>query len=396
MKKILTALLILVSISLGTACWDQREVDERGIVLGLGLDQSVKKAEVPSGVEGALAEPGSKFYQVTFQLVAPGQVAGKEKGGGDKLPFWNLTVTNASSIAETFNEASTRSNRAPYLEHVQIVLIGQNLAKGGLKSAFDSILRESEIRKRVPVYITPGTAKEMLDIKPKLEGVNATYLTSLQNNADYTAHFAPTITLSQLSRNLHENSTYLIPRIIAGKGEAKLNGAGLFKGDKLIGWLGGMETQGVRLVTGKFEGGNIKVQTSNKGAGGVKGNDVLELTSASSRIIPIVHGKKVSFRIEITGEGTLVEHQDPSHVLNSAHLKDTEREFNRAIEKQIKLTVQKMQQQFQGDVFGFGRRLEERHPGVWKQLKKNWPQEFAQAEVQVQAQVHIRRVGVNK
>lgn len=387
----MTALALLMT----TGCWDRWELEERGMVLGIGLDKAEKAPPIP-GVEGELDARGEPVLNVTFQMVDPGQVAGEKKGGGEKgSPYWNLTVESAGSVFEAIREASTRANRSPYLEHVQVLVIGEDLARQGLNKVLDALFRENEIRKRVLVYVTPATAQEVLAVKPRQEGVNAVYLASLQENSKKTSHFPPRVDLGKLSRNIHEGGSYLLPRIIPAKEEVKLIGAGVFKEDKLIGWLGGFESQGVRLVTGQVKGGSVEA-VSTRSVPGKKSLDVYEFMELQSTVKPQVQGGQIAFTVQIQTEGRLVEHQNPADTLDEQHLKDMEKEFARAIEKQARLTIEKMQRDFQADVFNFGRALEERYPQVWEQVKNNWSEVFAAAQVEVKAQVNIRRVGISR
>lgn len=383
MKKYLLILLILSPLLL-TGCWDRWEVDERGMVLGVGLDK------LPS-VQGE-----SKQLQVTMQLVEPGSVAGqmKEGGlGGEGEAFWNMTMQHEGSTEEAIRLAALKINREPYFEHLQAVVIGEKLAaEGTMEKYLDSLLRNSEVRKRVKVLVTPATAKEVLEVKPKQEAVTAVYLVGLQENNQMMSTFAPPVDLGKLSRYIHEGRDYLIPRVIPGKDEVTLSGSGVFKGERLVGWLGENESQGACLILGEIKVGAVVARMPQ-----VERDDlyVFEFMDTRSRILPQVKGEELSFKIQIRSEGRLVEHQGPANTLEKDHLRAMEQELAREMERQVLAAIKKTQE-YKADVFGFARMLEKRHPALWKELRGDWDQIYPHLDVEVEIQAYIRRVGLTK
>lgn len=69
MKRKIAILFIFISMaSLLSGCWNRRELNELGIVLGLGIDKADDE------------------YLVTLQVVNPGEVASKT-GSGQRTPI---------------------------------------------------------------------------------------------------------------------------------------------------------------------------------------------------------------------------------------------------------------------------------------------------------------------
>lgn len=385
MKKWL-CLVLIFTLPLFSGCWDRWEVDERGMVLGVGLD--LLSAEEPE-------EISPRRVQVTLQLVEPGKVAGqmKEGGtGGQGEPFWNMVMESEGSTLEAIRKASNRVNREPYFEHLQVVVLGEELTKDGLEKHLDAFFRNSEVRKRVLVYATPATAKEVLDVKPRQEAVSSVYLEELQENQKKVSSIAPQVDLGRLARYIHEGRDYLIPRVIPGEGEVILSGSGVFKGNRLVSWLGEKETQGVRLVMGEIKGGTLTAAMPHTGQEDLF---VYEFMDTTSSIQPVITEDKLFFKVEIKSEGRLVEHQGQASSLEEHHLEAMEERLARDMEQQALAAIKKVQE-YEADIFGFGRKLEEKAPALWQELKGNWDQVFATLEVEVEAQVDIRRVGLTK
>ena len=57
------------------------------------------------------------------------------------------------------------------------------------------------------------------------------------------------------------------------------------------------------------------------------------------------------------------------------------------------MSIKKVQEDYQSDIFGFGEVIHRANPKAWKQLESNWDQEFSTLEVSVKVDAKIRRVG---
>ncbi|MFH5184093.1 hypothetical protein ACHHV8_16420 [Paenibacillus sp. TAB 01] len=88
-QKTLAVVLMLLLVSpLLSGCWDQLEIDERGIVLGIGIDKSDHTLAKP---EDVINHPSGKVLHITkvglikisVQIAVPGRIPlGPGEGGG--------------------------------------------------------------------------------------------------------------------------------------------------------------------------------------------------------------------------------------------------------------------------------------------------------------------------
>lgn len=381
-RKLMVALLLALPMMALAGCWDRWEIEDRGFVTGVGLDLAPPEAGQPSA------------YRVTMQIVDPKATSGGKAGGGggggggaETQPFWNLTSTSRS-VFEAVREAGTRSDREPYFEHMRVIVIGEDLARHGIREALDFFSREPEIRWKVRVYVTPGEARKVLEVKPRQEVINATYLFDLAQNELRINVFSPMTDLGMVARALNDGTAVVLPRVEPGKEEVRLAGSAVFKGDRLAGWLDESETRGLRWVKNRVRGGTVVVQHQGEA-------HAFSIDASRTRVRPRLVDGYLSFTVDIWTEGYLAEDQSRGETFDSDFIDGLQRDLARQVEREVREAVRKAQQDFMVDIFGFGRELERRFPGVWKQIEDRWEEEiFPAVPVEVRARVYIRRIGV--
>lgn len=116
-------IIILLTISL-SGCWNRRELDELGIVMGMGVDRQEKSGKV----------------QITEQIVKPGEIktSKKEGGGGGGEAFWNI-VYSGDTVFSTLRGITSISNRKMFSPHNQVLIFGLSAVEGGVKNMSTSL-----------------------------------------------------------------------------------------------------------------------------------------------------------------------------------------------------------------------------------------------------------------
>ncbi|MDD4145987.1 MAG: Ger(x)C family spore germination protein, partial [Clostridia bacterium] len=160
-------LFLLFSIIVVTGCWDRRELDSLGIVLGTGID---KGKEDPTQV------------QITVQIVKPGEIKGPSGGGngggGKGKPYLNV-MNSGEAVFDTIREFTHVVNRRLYFSHNQILIIGQEAAEAGVGKYLDLFFRDPEPRLNTWVIVARGKADEALETNAELEQVPALNIAQL-------------------------------------------------------------------------------------------------------------------------------------------------------------------------------------------------------------------------
>ncbi|HHX51049.1 MAG TPA: hypothetical protein GX711_06390, partial [Clostridia bacterium] len=165
-------------------------------------------------------------------------------------------------------------------------------------------------------------------------------------------------------------------------------------GDRLVGWLGEEEIAIYRWIINQVEGGAVTFSSEEQGMNLV---DAYRPVTTMSSIRPRLHNGEMQILVKIKSEGDLVEKQQPADILVAGNLQQIRAAVEKEVEKRVKLLVEKVQREFQLDIFGFGEEINRRYPKVWNEIKDRWEEEiFPVVPVEVQVDLDIRRIGVKR
>ena len=153
MKKI-KLLMLLLPIFLFTGCFNYRELNEIAIASAIGLDKT------------------SDGYIVTIQVMNT-KKASETGTSNDQLKFITFT-TSGVTLQDAIRKSILDSSRRIYPNHVQTLIIGEDLAKNGISDVLDMFFRGVEFRKQTSVLIAKNsTAEEVLNVVTPLESLNS-------------------------------------------------------------------------------------------------------------------------------------------------------------------------------------------------------------------------------
>ncbi|SET42216.1 spore germination protein [Natronincola peptidivorans] len=410
MKGIKTILILLVlsliTLVFVTACWDYMEVERRGYVLGVAIDKTNPLPRGQEDLEEYLSErdlermklhEGQPKYAYTIQIpVIPEAIARPEAGGGapgavDRT--WDLTI-EGNNFFEVNRQFSTRLNYPPFYEHLKVIVISEEVARDGIIEVLDMFLRDHEMRRRTKVFVTPLDAKSILDVSPRIDDYTSLYLDKLPLNASKTSRMPHKTDLGEVSKSLHNELDFVLPRIIATKDEIKYAGAAVFKGDEMIGWLGELDTNYTKWVRDAVLGG-IEVVSSPHNPDELV---VVEITEGKTNVIPRVTEGSIVMEIEVEGTFNLVEeYRGQFHnIFDRSFKKKVEEKIARKLEKEIYDTIHHVQETFGADIFHFNVALQRYEPRLWEEIQENWHDIFPNIEVEVKAEANIRLMGLTK
>ncbi|MBP1992420.1 Ger(x)C family spore germination protein [Paenibacillus eucommiae] len=387
-KKMTSLILVGLLVLPLTGCWNRRELNELGITVGIGIDKI-----------------GSE-YKITAQVVVPSLVAGKGGSGDGGLPVTIFTATN-SSVLEALRQMTTTAPRRIYLSHLRMMIVGESMAREGLNDVLDFFSRSHEVRSDFFIAIAKkDSASNILKLLTPLEKIPANsmflslqasekfwaptkgfYLDDLLNDFSISGN-SPVITGIEIKGNKSlinqaENTDKLLPPV-----KLEYVGLGVFKKDKLIGWLNPSESKAYNYITGKVEK-TVGHLDCPEGGGRVTIEVVRTDTKTTSHLVNGHPEIDVTMDIEAdVGEVTCnIKMDDPKTItmlndLGSAYLKNL-----------MEKTVEKAQTVFKTDFLGFGSVIHRTHPKEWDKMKDNWNEEFTSIPVHFKVNHYIRRVG---
>jgi spore germination protein KC len=383
-KKFNMFLMLYIIFNFLTGCWSRTELNELGIVAALGIDKT---------------EEG---YLVTAQLINPSEIAGQARSGRTEVVSFKKS---GETIYEAVRRLSTDSPRRIYVAHLREVVFGEELAKEGIGKALDVLSRQHEMRSDFFITIAKGsTAYDTLNIQTALEKLPATKINNALKNSERSWAPTKTVTLDELiSSIVSRGKEPVLPGIyIYGDPEAgsdivnannvspeagiRIDSLGVFKKDKLLGWLSEEESKGFNYITDNVKSTAVTFQCEG-------GNITIDTVRSKTNVKGKVEKGVPKININIRSEGTIGEVGCKIDVSKQENIEKLEEKYKKNIKDKIEFAIKKVQEEYKSDIFGFGEVIHREDPEAWKYLKPNWDEEIANLEVTVNVEANIRRLG---
>ncbi|MFE8065307.1 Ger(x)C family spore germination protein [Priestia aryabhattai] len=386
-------LLLCVFVVLLSGCWDREELQQLSIVSGMAIDKG--------------SDAVKNRYKVTVQIINPSQVAGGQQGGKVQAsPVTTFTETG-STLSETLRKISTKSPGELFFPHLQVLVIGEKVAKEGIEDLFDIIERDAQFRVLFPVLIARGnaTAKEMLEVTTSLEAIPSAKIGDALKSSEEDWGAYKSTRADQVIQGLKEGSLVVTGVEIDGEtksgntttntqqispsAQIEIKGMALFKNGKLENWLDGHAARGGTWITNE-----MKRTVMNLNCGKKKEATAIEISRAKSATdVKIKHQKPVIY-ITVHAEGAVLENNCSKDLGKSQVLGQLDEELEEEIKQEVLLTVKKAQKQ-KSDIFNFGEKVNMADKRVWKNIETSWEKDiFPETEVHVNVQAIIRRTGM--
>jgi len=379
---------ILCCLFLLTGCWDRIELKEIGIVSAIGVDR----------------DPDTGEILFTSQVVDP---SGLKPDGGGTASAIQIESSKADTVFKAFRDINQEFDRKNFYAHNKVIIIGEELAKEGILPVLDGITRGKEGRGYIWLCVTKGTQARDILINVRKQGIEkvpANSIESMHENTELNFDVAviklndyykktlksgiePVIgTLEMTEKSTNNNRESFGQSSL----RARLSGGAVIKEDKLVGFLNEAEARGYNWVVGEVKSGILSIPSLLDDKKLVS----IEIREASSKIKPEIKGDKISFTIDIKSAGILVEQQGSGTLKTRKeqydYLKRLEKELEKKIESEVYEVVEKAQEDFNSDIFGFGTRLNKKDSKKWKEIKEAWSKDqFQNVDVKVKVKAEI-------
>lgn len=384
MKKTVLVTLLLCSILLLPGCWNRVEIEERAIVAAIGFDKAA---------EGKM--------EVTAQIIKPGEMKpGDGGGGGEAVAVYSGT---GYDMFDAVRGMAREVGRKLYFPELQVMVIGEDLAREGVGSVMDFTIRDAEPSLRMWILVTRGTAKEVLETPIPTEKV---WGFGLRNMISATrAHGrAPAVNVLDFLKAVKSTTACPVATGIELAGAEKkpaeeavapgkkpvLGGTAVFKDYKMVGRLDETQTRGMLWVNGEVKGGIIVVPAP----GDETKLMALEIIRADSEIESEISDGRITVTVKVTEEGNIGEVK-PDHVeiTEPGVIEAIEARKKEAIGNEVWAAVARARE-LNADVFGFGEAVRRKYPREWPQYEKKWDELFPTLDIVLEVDAKIRRTGL--
>lgn len=362
-RKINRLIILLILVFFLNGCWDYQDVNNRSIVISVGVDR----------VDGNI-----QFITEIAKLKAE---LGKEQ---EKAEITN--VYTDVSYGKTFEEArvdvDSQRPHPTFLGATRVVIFGTNIARESIEPYLNRINKMYDYRKTLLPVISCVSPRELLSI-PVENDISVGFLIEDTINFLSKRGLALYPSIGDLLSNIALGVVgYVIPHIGIEQDSIKYIGLAVMKDSKLIDVLETKDTTGLLYLLGD----NPKLTEIVPGTKN-KDNILSFGTKIKDRKIKTKYEDgKIAIDINLDLSGQL-KYQYYVESISDEELEKAERIIENKIKNDIETIIEKSQKVYECDIFQFAKIFRADNPKIFKEI--NWLEEYPKAKLNVNVKIKI-------
>ncbi len=354
--------IIIVFSCLLTGCYNYREINNIAITSAVAIDKIDDE------------------FEITVQIINT-KKSGNNSSTNSTIPTVTYT-SKGKTMQEVLRKIVTSSPKRLYVSHLEILVIGEEYAKEGIKDMLDFLFRDAEVRMQFLVVVAKNSkAKDILECLTPLDNISAQ---NIRNTIETDNEFLGTskvITFEEvISDYLNKRKELVIPTVeilnntndkdkienieqIDTTSKTKLSGLALFKGDKLINTLSLEESIYYNFINDNLENTiiNYKCDQNNYMS--------IEIINSNTKIKNKKNTLEIS--ISINGNGDISEINCPKYNLEDPKIiKELEDKINKKIKEKIKENIKLITEDYKIDSYGFEETIYKTNNKFYKTINK--------------------------
>lgn len=374
-SRFLLMLLLLCASALTTGCWDQRDIEKRTFVSAIAIDKG-----------------DDNDYVVSIQVPIPNQIAGSTStGGGVGGEAYRVLSSVGDTLLEGLGNLQKRTNQVIFVGHTRIIAVSEDIAREDMASIIDGLRRESTFRRQLWPIVVQGQARELLTFNPQLEQLPTMFLMDQLRTISQLG-ILPKLPLGDIYVSMSKSTEDPIMYYAHMNNEdVRLDGLAVFDGTRMVGQLESNDVIPLVHIRDGKRGADVTIPLEPE-------NNVF-VTFHPNRIKTRVHtgykDGKPQFRIRIHIDGRIVESTHKGEVDPEKLIRQVEQAAEKYYEKLAANMIDKLQHEYRADVLQLGTTFRNRHPDIWRTID-DWHDAFAQADIDVSYDIHIRQTGLER
>lgn len=383
MKKYVFSLLLFTLFLSG--CWDRRELNQLAIAVGIGIDKVDDE------------------YLISAQIVVPSEMNVKGGTGSSQV---TLITARGETVYEAIRKMTKEAPRKIYPGHLQMLILGEELAREGISESLDLFYRDYEVRQDFYVVVARDTtAAEILNVTTPIENIPANKMFSSLNVSELAWAGTKSITLDELITDLISDGKEAAITGIQLIGDTEIGSSkqnvesispaaslqydnlAVFKKDKMVGWLNEIETVTYNYISNTVNTTVRTIPCPNEG------KVAIEIWKSKADVKGNIKNGKPEITINLKVDGNVGEVQCKINLNDLKTIAELEKNFNKQGEELGKDAIESIQKQYKADIFGFGDAIHRSNPKEWKKIKNNWEEEFSRLSTTLKVDLKIHRTG---
>lgn len=398
-KKIISIILILLLIPFTlTGCYDASAIESLAYVVAIGLD---------AGENNSL--------KLTLQFATT--TSSNSGGGSSQSQDSVVTTIDCSSIDSGISMINSYISKKVNLTHCKIIVFSEELAEQGIRKYINTMGNNVEIRPDCNIIISRCNASDFIsNSKPTLTDLTARYYEVLLNSQEYTGYTldAPIWEFS----NALESKTMQAVAILGGlnletthkqttddssiypdysykAGETPIDnptkvqnlGIAVFKDDKLVGEMNGIECVCYSILTNQLKETTLSIPNP------FEQDEIMDLSvtlsKKSKNSVELVNSTPY-ITCDISVEAMIQSLGDNSDYSNKENLKIIEQYLANYLEAHMLDYLYKTSRDFNSDITGFGKSAVHKYLTLDEWNEANWLENYSNAVFSVNINSNVK------
>ncbi|MBT2694903.1 Ger(x)C family spore germination protein [Bacillus sp. ISL-55] len=400
-KMIKVFFLAAVTLSL-SGCWDQKELDEKAYVIGIGLDKH--------NVEGKV--------RVTY-LIANPEVGSQQTAGGANEPSQEIVTLVADDFISSRNTANTIVAKEISYDLLRVLIVSEELARDPdfIRIIYSST-KDREIKRSAQLIVSRENAADFIkNNKPKIETRPHKFLelmiergqeTGMIPQADLNGFFRVTESDADLYLAIYATTEKLgkdEPKtsdddLLAGEiqvegttNNAQFLGSAVFKEGQMIGRITGEETRISSLLDNTWTTEDILTALKDPFDERYKLSiRIAQRRENKYKLIPAKGRPTIEIEVPLFIE----VYSDPSminYAKNREKVKELRKSLTAAIEKNFTEFISYTQQELRGDTFDLSIPMRKEFATLSEFREFDWMKTYPDAKVKVNVSIRFGEFG---
>ncbi len=322
-----------------------------------------------------------------------------------------LETVECASVDAGINLINSYISKKVNLSHCRAIIISEELAKDGLSECLYTLVNNIEIRPDCNVIISKCNASDLLKhSEPTLESVSARYYELVLNSSEYTGFLeditltnfysdllSPTSEAIAILANINTKSTHKsnsnLPKYdisgsyVAGQTPIESNagieniGLCVFKNNKLVGELNGIETLCHSILTNSLNSSVITIPSPFNENGLL--SIFITLSKKTNKDLEFInHTPYIYCKAYINAN--ILSMDKNSDFSDEENLEIIKKYLNTYLEQNILSCLYKTSKEFKTDIFDFGSLALKKY-STWQDFEKSdWLQNYENSFFKVQ------------
>ena len=356
MKKVILLIICLLLCS----CKDYAELNKLSLVTGAAIDKENDK------------------YEVSLLIANSPKIDTSAKEGEAQTTVYQA---KGKTISEAIKQLDRKTPKQLYFNHINIVIISEEIGKEGFLKTADWLMRNPQTRNRFYLMqVNNNKAGEVLKIISPLESFPSQSIATLietnknsrstGDSASYSSFigriletgYEPIMSTIKINGNPKEGSKQSNLESSKPKTYLSLGELAIYKGDKYIKTTTKKQSEMINIINNEEKELVYNLKYKN--------NNINIFSNNLKTKIKLLSNNKAT--ITIKGNGNINEINGNINLNNIKEIKKIERIWNKKIRKDLNKTISTIKNEYQSDIFGFGNMIYKNYPNRWKKINKKW------------------------